>query len=124
MLDEATKYATILPVPTLTIPIRTNADYQHIMYSWRTQRTNSNTHRALSITSSTASIGLEDKLITIQSFQKDIYFTPSGVNRPLIIDILCSDGRIHKQLLKTADDLRQDAVMEQVFIYTHATWLL
>lgn len=32
-----------------------------------------------------------------------------------VMKCLGSDGRIYKQLLKAIDDLRQDAVMQQVF---------
>lgn len=38
-----------------------------------------------------------------------------GVNAPKKLDVLCSDGKYHPQLLKGKDDLRQDAVMQQVF---------
>jgi hypothetical protein len=65
----------------------------------------------------------------------------SGINRPLILNVLVrmpdstactrgagpdrpafpcaqgTDGRWYKQLVKSADDLRQDAVMEQVGPY-------
>lgn len=38
-----------------------------------------------------------------------------GVNAPKKLECLCSDGRWYSQLLKGKDDLRQDAVMQQVF---------
>lgn len=38
-----------------------------------------------------------------------------GVNAPKKLNVLCSDGKHHPQLLKGKDDLRQDAVMQQVF---------
>ncbi|XP_064597040.1 serine-protein kinase ATM-like [Liolophura sinensis] len=38
-----------------------------------------------------------------------------GVNLPKIITCICSDGTWSKQLVKGKDDLRQDAVMQQVF---------
>lgn len=38
-----------------------------------------------------------------------------GVNAPKKLKCLCSDGKRHPQLLKGKDDLRQDAVMQQVF---------
>lgn len=39
----------------------------------------------------------------------------SGITRPVVVDILCTDGRRHRQLLKQVDDLRQDAVLQQTF---------
>ena len=38
-----------------------------------------------------------------------------GINLPKIIACRCSDGVVRKQLVKGKDDLRQDAVMQQVF---------
>ncbi|KAK3593829.1 hypothetical protein CHS0354_011431 [Potamilus streckersoni] len=38
-----------------------------------------------------------------------------GINLPKIIDCVGSDGRSRRQLVKGRDDLRQDAVMQQVF---------
>ncbi|EPY50624.1 ATM checkpoint kinase [Schizosaccharomyces cryophilus OY26] len=52
---------------------------------------------------------------TVVSFSNTIGFA-SGINVPKIVKCTSSDGRIHKQLVKGGnDDLRQDAVMEQVF---------
>lgn len=39
-----------------------------------------------------------------------------GINAPKKIMCVCSDGVIRTQLLKGTDDLRQDAVMQQVFM--------
>ncbi|EDX12862.1 GD20371 [Drosophila simulans] len=38
-----------------------------------------------------------------------------GLNAPVKIMCVCSDGKIRAQLVKGKDDLRQDAVMQQVF---------
>lgn len=38
-----------------------------------------------------------------------------GINAPKKVACLCSDGRTYPQLLKGKDDLRQDAIMQQVF---------
>ncbi|EPX70978.1 ATM checkpoint kinase [Schizosaccharomyces octosporus yFS286] len=52
---------------------------------------------------------------TVISFSNSIGFA-SGINVPKIVKCTSSDGKIHKQLVKGGnDDLRQDAVMEQVF---------
>ncbi|KAM5227129.1 serine-protein kinase ATM isoform 3-T8 [Hipposideros larvatus] len=53
-------------------------------------------------------------LVTIQSFQAEFRLA-GGVNLPKIIDCLGSDGKERRQLVKGRDDLRQDAVMQQVF---------
>ena len=47
---------------------------------------------------------------------------PGGVNAPRKLDVLASDGKAYSQLAKGKDDLRQDAVMQQVF--GHASALL
>ena len=54
-------------------------------------------------------------LISPLRFEPTFHFANSGINKPLILEMLCSDGSRHKQLLKPSDDLRQDAVMEQLF---------
>lgn len=41
--------------------------------------------------------------------------TENGLSRPKIITLLGSDGKYYKELVKSDDDVRQDAVMEQVF---------
>lgn len=38
-----------------------------------------------------------------------------GINAPKKVTCLCSNGRTYPQLLKGKDDLRQDAIMQQVF---------
>jgi serine-protein kinase ATM len=52
--------------------------------------------------------------VTIRSFGRT-YVLVGGVNQPKKIECLGSDGKIYRQLVKGKDDLRQDAVMEQVF---------
>ncbi|CAJ1065758.1 serine-protein kinase ATM [Xyrichtys novacula] len=58
--------------------------------------------------------GCYDNLVTIKSFQPH-YHLAGGVNLPKIIDCVGSDGKSRRQLVKGQDDLRQDAVMQQVF---------
>ncbi|XP_053166934.1 serine-protein kinase ATM [Hemicordylus capensis] len=55
-----------------------------------------------------------EKLVTIRSFKQEFRLA-GGVNLPKIIDCVGSDGRERRQLVKGRDDLRQDAVMQQVF---------
>ncbi|KAJ1651549.1 Serine/threonine-protein kinase tel1 [Dispira simplex] len=51
---------------------------------------------------------------TIQQFDKQ-YRTAGGINLPKIIKCYGSDGRTYRQLVKGQDDLRQDAVLQQLF---------
>ncbi|KAJ8400321.1 hypothetical protein AAFF_G00397040 [Aldrovandia affinis] len=53
-------------------------------------------------------------LVTIKAF-KPHYHLAGGVNLPKIVDCVGSDGKTRRQLVKGQDDLRQDAVMQQVF---------
>lgn len=53
-------------------------------------------------------------LVTIKSFKAEFRLA-GGLNLPKIIDCLGSDGKERRQLVKGRDDLRQDAVMQQVF---------
>ena len=56
-----------------------------------------------------------DGVISIQSFLSEFSITDSGLSRPKIIQVRGSDGMLYKELVKGKDDMRQDAVMEQVF---------
>uniref|UniRef100_A0A8C4LRV0 Serine-protein kinase ATM n=1 Tax=Equus asinus asinus TaxID=83772 RepID=A0A8C4LRV0_EQUAS len=58
--------------------------------------------------------GEYENLVTIQSFKAEFRLA-GGLNLPKIIDCLGSDGKERRQLVKGRDDLRQDAVMQQVF---------
>ncbi|XP_039987125.1 serine-protein kinase ATM [Xiphias gladius] len=58
--------------------------------------------------------GCYDNLVTVRSFMPK-YHLAGGVNLPKIIDCVGSDGKSRRQLVKGQDDLRQDAVMQQVF---------
>ena len=44
-----------------------------------------------------------------------VFSTAGGINLPKIVYCYGDDGRMHKQLVKGRDDLRGDAVMQQVF---------
>ncbi|XP_029458325.1 serine-protein kinase ATM [Rhinatrema bivittatum] len=55
-----------------------------------------------------------ENLVTIRSFKSEFRLA-GGVNLPKIIDCIGSDGKERRQLVKGRDDLRQDAVMQQVF---------
>ncbi|XP_061682550.1 serine-protein kinase ATM isoform X3 [Syngnathoides biaculeatus] len=58
--------------------------------------------------------GCYDDVVTVRSFASH-YHLAGGVNLPKIIDCVGSDGKSRRQLVKGKDDLRQDAVMQQVF---------
>ncbi|RVE64573.1 hypothetical protein OJAV_G00127090 [Oryzias javanicus] len=58
--------------------------------------------------------GCYDDLVTVRSFLPH-YHLVGGVNLPKIIDCVGSDGKSRRQLVKGQDDMRQDAVMQQVF---------
>jgi hypothetical protein len=51
----------------------------------------------------------------IESFESFFKITPSGVCKPKILVCLGSKGGKFRQLVKADEDIRQDAVMEQVF---------
>ncbi|ONH68729.1 Serine/threonine-protein kinase TEL1 [Cyberlindnera fabianii] len=52
----------------------------------------------------------------IASVDPTISISPSGISLPKIMKVKLTDGSIHRLLLKgSMDDLRQDAIMEQVF---------
>nr|XP_014351298.1 PREDICTED: serine-protein kinase ATM [Latimeria chalumnae] len=58
--------------------------------------------------------GKYENLVTVSSFRAEFRLA-GGVNLPKIIDCVGSDGKERRQLVKGRDDLRQDAVMQQVF---------
>ncbi|XP_066845922.1 serine-protein kinase ATM isoform X1 [Anser cygnoides] len=58
--------------------------------------------------------GRYENLVTIRSFKPEFHLA-GGLNLPKIIDCVGSDGKERRQLVKGRDDLRQDAVMQQVF---------
>ncbi|KAG8452945.1 hypothetical protein GDO86_004664 [Hymenochirus boettgeri] len=58
--------------------------------------------------------GKYENIVTIVSFKPEFRLA-GGLNLPKIIDCIGSDGKERRQLVKGRDDLRQDAVMQQVF---------
>ena len=55
----------------------------------------------------------------IASFESDFAITESGVHRPKIVVCIGSKGGSYRQLVKGEDDIRQDAIMSQVFTYVN-----
>jgi len=53
-------------------------------------------------------------LITVEKWDPNVK-SVGGINAPKRIEALCSDGIRRPQLLKGKDDMRQDAIMEQIF---------
>ena len=52
---------------------------------------------------------------TVVGFKSE-FETPGGINVPKVTFVVCSDGLTRRQLVKGFDDMRQDSVMEQVFV--------
>ena len=61
--------------------------------------------------------GMEDPVGTerVVSFEPTFDLTLTGLHRPKIVKCIGSKGSRFKQLVKGEDDLRQDAIMQQVF---------
>lgn len=59
-------------------------------------------------------MGKYPKFVTINHYLP-VFTTAGGVHLPKIVTCIGSDGKSYKQLFKDRDDLRQDAVMQQVF---------
>jgi len=53
-------------------------------------------------------------MVTINNFDRGFRLV-GGLNLPKLVVAVGSDGRRYKQLVKGKDDLRQDAVMQQIF---------
>jgi len=52
---------------------------------------------------------------TLKEFKGYLEYTPTGVHSPHIVRVVDSHGHSIRQLVKACDDLRQDAIMEQLF---------
>jgi ataxia telangiectasia mutated family protein len=55
----------------------------------------------------------------IAGFESDFAITDSGIHRPKIVVCTGSRGGSFRQLVKGEDDIRQDAIMSQVFTYVN-----
>ena len=55
----------------------------------------------------------------ITGFESDFAITESGIHRPKIVMCIGSQGGSFRQLVKGEDDIRQDAIMSQVFTYVN-----
>ncbi|XP_071442660.1 serine-protein kinase ATM-like [Hetaerina americana] len=58
--------------------------------------------------------GMYDNIISIHKYMPKFTLV-GGINMPKRITCIGTDGKNYRQLLKSQDDLRQDAVMQQVF---------
>lgn len=56
-----------------------------------------------------------NELLTIQSVCPDVREADSGISHPKIMKVVLSNGETQRMLIKHQDDLRQDAIMQQVF---------
>jgi ataxia telangiectasia mutated family protein len=61
-------------------------------------------------------------LVRVSKFLPTFSITENGISRPKIVDCIGSDGQAYRQLVKGGDDMRQDAVMEQVFEHVNHTF--
>lgn len=91
--------------PTLTLPISKDGRYENLISKTSTNETcplpNKNIKTKILFTA-------------VHNWAKK-YDLCGGVNAPIKISCVCSNGISYDQLLKGKDDLRQDAVMQQVF---------
>ena len=62
----------------------------------------------------TVSQPLEGPFVHVIGYSKT-YKIVGGINQPKLVECCGSDGNIYTQLIKSKDDLRQDAVTQQVF---------
>ena len=65
-----------------------------------------------------------NNFILISKFNDTVQLAPSGITSPVIVDVLGNDGNEYRELVKPQDDLRQDAVMQQVFGLVNKVLLL
>jgi ataxia telangiectasia mutated family protein len=55
----------------------------------------------------------------IDRFENSFTITETGINRPKVVMCIGSKGGKFRQLVKGQDDIRQDAIMQQVFKYVN-----
>ena len=79
---------------------------------------------SLPITTLTLPVDAQENMIKISKFNDNAQLAPSGITSPVIIDVLGNDGNEYRELVKPQDDLRQDAVMQQVFGLVNKVLLL
>jgi ataxia telangiectasia mutated family protein len=58
---------------------------------------------------------VNDSVVSIAAFDPRFTITETGISRPKIVVCHGNDGRVYKQLVKGGDDMRQDAIMQQLF---------
>jgi serine-protein kinase ATM len=63
--------------------------------------------------------GHYQNLLSIHKFEGTFKLV-GGIHLPKLITCIASDGRAYRQLVKSKDDLRQDAVMQQIFLLVNA----
>jgi len=60
-------------------------------------------------------VGDYHQVVRVCGYQPAFSITDTGISRPKIMQCIGSDGRNYTELVKGGDDMRQDAVMQQVF---------
>jgi hypothetical protein len=98
-------------VPTTTIRLQPDGQY------WSDAPASVASHGINSVGHPSATVPGAGDVVWVdeQGFGHMFKLTETGVNRPKIVKCAGVDGRKYKMLVKGKDDLRQDAVMEQLF---------
>eukprot|EP00511_Aplanochytrium_stocchinoi_P005548 CAMPEP_0204824758 /NCGR_PEP_ID=MMETSP1346-20131115/2752_1 /ASSEMBLY_ACC=CAM_ASM_000771 /TAXON_ID=215587 /ORGANISM="Aplanochytrium stocchinoi, Strain GSBS06" /LENGTH=472 /DNA_ID=CAMNT_0051952089 /DNA_START=1 /DNA_END=1419 /DNA_ORIENTATION=- len=86
---------SLVPVPVADVKVQKNTEYRL-----------------------TSSQSTDNSIVFLSndSFPTHCKIAPTGISRPKIVNIRGENGRTYKLLVKSGDDLRQDAVMEQLFV--------
>eukprot|EP01125_Pyxidicula_operculata_P014600 TRINITY_DN4881_c0_g1_i1.p1 TRINITY_DN4881_c0_g1~~TRINITY_DN4881_c0_g1_i1.p1 ORF type:complete len:1571 (-),score=264.66 TRINITY_DN4881_c0_g1_i1:211-4749(-) len=101
----------LVHIPTTSLPVSKTAKYNS---SVNTPKQSFEPHHSY-LDSGVNNITNGDvNIISIVNFEKT-YQLCGGLNLPKIIKCVGSDGILYKQLVKGNDDMRQDAVMQQMF---------
>lgn len=93
-----------IPIATIDLPVSHGANYSAIPRSDSSYADSSLTGRSSDAVSFPSIVKFEDS-----------FTLAGGINLPKIVRCHGSDGKKYRQLVKGSDDLRQDAVMEQMF---------
>jgi ataxia telangiectasia mutated family protein len=99
-------------VLTLTPTLQKDGYYSHEDYPL--------TSRGVGVATSSAAYS-ESRVVYMTGIEDDFVMADTGISVPKIIKVEGSDGVTYKQLVKGNDDMRQDAVMEQVFAHVNHT---
>ena len=57
-----------------------------------------------------------DHIVRVHKYSPSFSISESGISRPKFVECVGTNGVFYKQIVKGNDDMRQDAVIQQVFI--------